>query len=107
MKFKSILTLISGIVVGGLAGATVGLLAAPRPGQQTRKLIKDNVDENLAKISSTVEEAQRQVASRVDQVTRETSKRSRRLQRIGQRMVSEQKASLERGLNRAKKAITV
>jgi len=107
MRLNSIVTLISGIVVGGLAGATVGLLAAPRPGQQTRKLIKENVDENLAKISSSVGEAQRQVTSRVDLVGRETGKRSRRLQRIGQRMMAEQKASLERGLSRAKKVISV
>ena len=33
--------LVSGLIVGGVAGAAAGLLLAPKAGQETRKLAKE------------------------------------------------------------------
>ena len=37
-------TFVAGIVVGGLIGAAIGLLLAPRSGRETRRILKKSAD---------------------------------------------------------------
>ena len=41
MKEGNTSKLITGLVAGALVGAAIGLLAAPKPGDETRKVVRD------------------------------------------------------------------
>ena len=38
---------VSGVVAGGVAGAAVGLLLAPRPGKETRRLLRSKAEDGV------------------------------------------------------------
>ena len=46
-----------GLVVGGLFGLTIGLLVAPRPGEDMRRLVGARVQEMLAKFDQSLRES--------------------------------------------------
>ncbi len=52
IKQKSILV---PLLVGGIVGATLGILLAPKPGRETRKQIKDLAADTKEKLSSAIE----------------------------------------------------
>ena len=39
--------LITGIIAGGIAGAAVGLLFAPRSGKETRRVLRDKAEDGI------------------------------------------------------------
>ncbi len=43
------------LLVGGIVGATLGILLAPKPGRETRKQIKDLAADTKEKLSSAIE----------------------------------------------------
>jgi len=49
--------LVKGLVVGGLIGAAMGILFAPKSGKETRQDIADKADELLAKAKEEYEKA--------------------------------------------------
>ena len=49
--------LVKGLVVGGLIGAAMGILFAPKSGKETRQDIVDKADELLAKAKEEYEKA--------------------------------------------------
>ena len=51
--------LVKGVVVGGLIGAAIGILFAPKSGKETRQDIADKADELLVKPFRTAELLQR------------------------------------------------
>jgi len=48
---------LTGLVFGGLAGAAAALLLAPRPGAETRRLIRDQVENARDQAALTLEDA--------------------------------------------------
>ena len=42
--------LVMGLALGALAGVVIGLLLAPKPGNQTRSLLKDAIDRGLERL---------------------------------------------------------
>jgi gas vesicle protein len=49
---------VSGLIVGGLLGAVIGILYAPKSGKETREDIARKADEILAKAKEKVEEVE-------------------------------------------------
>src|SRR5512139_3587401 len=69
-------------IVGGMIGATVMWLMAPMSGEETRRILRENIADAQMKANMTIEDAQ----TKAHQVTE-----------IGRRVVEESKSSLERG----------
>ena len=56
-KMKKIVNFMAGLLLGGLVGAAAALLLAPRSGAETRRLLRERIEE-------VVEEARRAAAER-------------------------------------------
>jgi gas vesicle protein len=54
---RKVIDFVVGLLFGGLVGATLGLLLAPRSGLDTRQLVKERINE-------VIEEAKRAAAER-------------------------------------------
>ncbi|MBI2832583.1 MAG: YtxH domain-containing protein [Chloroflexi bacterium] len=60
--------LVLGLVVGAFIGLAIGLLYAPRPGRETRQLLKERVEETtenaaeaIEKVKETAEDVKKKV----------------------------------------------
>ncbi len=52
--------------LGGLVGAGIALLVAPKPGEETRRMIKDIADDAKKKAEDYIEQAKGKAASAVE-----------------------------------------
>ncbi len=69
-----------GILLGGILGGMVALFAAPRPGTETRRLLRDKSEQMREKTMQTLENAREQV----DTVISDTRQRADNIvQRLG------------------------
>ncbi len=69
-----------GILLGGILGGMVALFAAPRPGTETRRLLRDKGEQMREKTMQTLENAREQV----DSVVTDTRQRADNIvQRLG------------------------
>lgn len=53
---KTIMTLLAGAVIGGAMGFAAGMLLAPEKGEDTRKKVKNAIDDLTEEFSEKVEE---------------------------------------------------
>lgn len=74
-------------MIGGMAGVAVMWLIAPMSGEETRRILSENLADAQSKANMAIEEAQEKV---------------RQLSDIGRRMIEEQKVSIERGAEEVK-----
>jgi gas vesicle protein len=96
-----------GLIVGGLIGAVIGILYAPKSGRETREEISQKADELLAKVKEEYENA----AEKSRKAYEATVKRLKALEQA--KDVSEKvdelagrgKGTLQEGKSRVKKAI--
>lgn len=93
---------LSGVLIGGLAGTAVALLAAPQSGKKTRALIRHKTVELRDQAVETVDEAREQAEHAVSRarvqgqrVTRRVGATAREWQHRGQAILEEQKDRLE------------
>lgn len=98
---------------GGIIGATIGLLYAPRSGEETRQFLKDESDEMLNKAVTSAREVQDNAKSiiqdaqtRMETFNQETKERLAQLQEIAKSTIGEQKESLEKGYSKAREVVT-
>jgi gas vesicle protein len=63
--------LIKGLLIGGLVGAGLGILYAPKSGKQTREQIRNSAQEVLEKAKAQYEEAYK----KVDELTRDNKEK--------------------------------
>lgn len=68
-------------MIGGMLGVVVMWLMAPMTGEETRRILSENLADAQAKANIMLEDAQ---------------EKARQISDIGRRMVEEQKSSLER-----------
>lgn len=99
-------------LLGGLIGAAVALLYAPRSGEETRQVLVDNSQEIKNKALKSIQEVQdsaltaiEEAQARIEALNMETRERFTKLQDIGQTTLDEQKQSLEKGLREAKETL--
>jgi len=55
-RSKTILTLMAGALVGGAIGVAAGMLLAPDKGSETRRRVKDKLDDLAEEFSEKVDE---------------------------------------------------
>jgi gas vesicle protein len=99
-------------LVGGLIGAAIGLLYAPRSGKETRQILVGEGEELMDRATTAIQEAQdkalmaiRDTQSRLETLNVEAKDRISKLQDIAGTTMEEQKQSLQKGYSEAKKVV--
>ena len=82
---------LSGLLIGGLAGAGAMLLLAPQSGKSTRTQIQEKSVELRDQTVKSVEDTVAQVRGKANQITTSLHKQAEDLQQRGQEMLDEQK----------------
>lgn len=84
-------SLMKGLFLGSLAGASLALLVAPRPGMQTRDLLREKSLDLRDRAQSTVEDTR----DRAQEAVRMATDRANELAQRSTEVVSQQKANLQ------------
>ncbi len=99
-------------LLGGLMGATFGILYAPRSGKKTRQIVTTEAQDMMNKAVSSIREAQdtalaaiKDTQSRMDALSQETKDRLTKLQEIAEHTFDEQKQSIQKGYSNARKVV--
>lgn len=100
------------LLIGGLIGAAIGLLYAPRSGQETRRILVGEGEEMIDRATVAIRDAQdkalatiRDTQARLETLNAEAKDRISKLQEIAESTLSEQKESLKKGYSEAKKVV--
>jgi len=93
-------TFLTGVLVGGLAGAAVALFLAPQSGQETRQQIRQKGIELRGQAEDTLNEAY----ARVEAVAADMRRRAEDFQAQGQVILEEGQRQLAQALQETKKA---
>jgi gas vesicle protein len=96
---------LTGIVVGGLIGATAMMLLAPRSGEELRAEIKDKAMGFRDRTTEGVKDTVSQVVSRSEDLKGSLRGRSHNLKQRGQDVLIEQLDRVSEAVEAAKKAI--
>ena len=83
-------TFLTGVLVGGVAGAVTALLFAPQSGQETRQQIQQKAAELRDQTTSTVENKVAQVQSKASQLKADIGEKAMYLKQHGQDVLVEQ-----------------
>lgn len=103
----------SSFITGAVLGAAAGLLLAPRSGEETRRILKEEsqnlkestlqaIQENKDKALDSIANAYQQA----DQLLEETNLRLKQLREITENTLDDQKEVLKKGVSKAKKTIS-
>jgi len=99
-------------LMGGLIGGALGLLYAPRSGQETRQILVGEGQDMLDQATAAIQEAQdkalvaiRENQTRLEGLNAEAKDRISKLQEIAGNTLDEQKESLKKGYSEAKKVV--
>lgn len=96
---------LTGIVVGGLIGATAMLLLAPRTGEEMRSEIKDKAMDLRDRTTETVKDRVSQVVSKAGHLKGGLREQSHDLKQRGQSALIEQLDRVSEAVEAAKKAL--
>jgi gas vesicle protein len=83
--------MLTGTLIGGLAGATAMLLLAPQSGKRTRAKLQRQSHELREQAADTVEDAVDQARGAARQITHDVRKQAEELEQRGQKMLDGQK----------------
>ena len=99
-------------LLGGMIGATIGLLYAPQSGEETRKILVDEGQEMVDKAKTSIQEAEdsaistiQETQARLETLNEEAKERIEKLQDIAKNTLQEQKDSLVKGYSNAKEVV--
>ena len=99
---------IAGLVVGGLIGAAIGILYAPKSGKETREEIGQKADELLSKAKEeyghAVEKSREAYEATVERLKELEETAKEKVEEVGE-LADRGKETLQDGKNRLKKAI--
>ena len=98
-------SLLAGLLVGGLAGATAMLLLAPQSGKKTRAQIQQNSIELRDQTVKTVEGAVAQARGKARQITDDVREQAGELQQRGQDVLDRKRGQLSETLKDAGEAV--
>jgi len=96
---------LTGIVVGGLIGATAMMLLAPRSGEEMREEIKDKAMDLRDRTTEGVKDRVSQVVSRAEHLKGGLKGRSNDLKHRGQDVLIEQLDRVSEAVEAAKKVL--
>ncbi len=88
------MSFLSGVLIGGLAGAAAMLLLAPQSGKKTRDQIQAKGIELRDQATHTVDDAKAQVRHTAKQITGDVRDKAKELQQRGHDMFDEQRERL-------------
>lgn len=71
-------------LLGGVVGAALGLLLAPRSGEETRKLLADWLEENREKVKEALEKERESLHAKKEQVGAAWAAGKRAYERAGE-----------------------
>ena len=97
--------ILTGIVVGGLIGATAMMLLAPRSGEEMRAEIKDKAMDLRDRTSESMKDTVSQVVSKAEGLKGGLRGRSQDLKQRGQDVLIEQLDRVSEAVEAAKKAL--
>ena len=97
--------ILTGIVVGGLIGATAMLLLAPRTGEEMRAELKDKAMDFRDRTSETMKDTVSQVVSRAGDLKGGLRGRSQDIKKRGQDVLIEQLDRVSEAVEAAKKVL--
>jgi len=98
---------LTGMLLGGLAGAAAMLLMAPQSGKKTRDQIQHKSIELRDQATETVENTMAQVRQTAQQITDDVREKAEELQQRGHDMLDEQRERLSTFVEVANKDIEV
>jgi gas vesicle protein len=104
-QYANVLGVITGLVMGSLAGAAAMLLLAPQSGEKTRLLIQEKGIELRDQTSDMLDEVMAQVRHDGKQITVEGRNKAKQLLQQGQTLVAEQLDHVSDAAAAGKKAI--
>src|SRR5512134_1271607 len=96
---------LTGIVVGGVIGATAMLFLAPRSGEEMRAEVRDKALELRDRTAATVKDKVSQVKSKADHLTDGVMGKAKGLKHKGQDLLVEQLDRASEAVEAARKAI--
>jgi gas vesicle protein len=96
---------VSSFAIGGLIGGLFGLMMAPKSGLETREMIRNKSIELRDKVGENVENTRLQAERKFENVTHQTKEKAAKLKKVGEKVIGEQKRSLEHGAENAQKII--
>ena len=99
------LSVLTGLVIGGLVGAGTMLLLAPQPGEKTRAELKEGVSELRNRTAETVNDTLTQVKTKANQVKAEVQIKAQDLQHQGQDLLVRQLDHVSQAAEAGKKAL--
>jgi len=100
MANKKFNAFLSGLLLGSLTGAVVGIILAPQSGEDTRDVIRDRGLEFRNKAASTVDETR----VRAEEALQRTRERSEELGQRGQDILTEQRHRIEHFIDNVKQS---
>ena len=98
-------SVLSGLLIGGLAGAVAALLFAPHSGEETRMQIKEKGLELRNRATGMVEDTVAQVRSNIDKIADSGREKMGALKQQGQELAVEQLDRVSEAAQAGKKAI--
>ena len=102
---NNILSVLVGILIGGLAGAVTMLLLAPQPGKATRMQIREKGIELREQTTEMVKDGMAQVRSNANKIAVSGREKINELKQHGQELAIEQLDHLSEAAQAGKKAI--
>ena len=99
------LSVLVGMVIGGLAGAVTMLLLAPQSGKDTRMQIQEKGIELRDRTNEIVEDTLAQVRSSVNKITLDGREKLKELKQHGQELAVEQLDHVSEAAKAGKKAL--
>jgi len=102
---NSVLNVLVGMLIGGLAGAVTMLLVAPQSGKRTRIQIREKGIELRDRATGIVEDAVAQVRLNGNKIARDGRRKANELLHQGQNLVAEQVEYVSDAVKAGKKAI--
>lgn len=99
------ISVLIGMVIGGLVGAVTMLLFAPQPGEKTRAELQDGALKLRDRTATTVKDTMTQVKSKANQIKVEMQIKAQDLGYQGQDMLVKQLENVSQAADAGKKAI--
>jgi len=102
---NNIVSVLTGMLIGGLAGALAMLLLAPQSGEETRLQIQEKAIELRDQTTVMVEDTMAQVRSNANKITVGGREKMKELKHQGQELAVEQLDHVSEAAQAGKKAI--
>jgi len=96
---------LTGLVLGGVAGAVTALLFAPQSGEETRQQLQQRARDLSDQATATVDDVVAQARTKTDEVKANVSDKARELKKQGQEALVEQLDRVSSAAESGKKAI--